>query len=278
MGERRNDGGLAGRGSRHTLLEADVEALIVACLVRDGVDSEAEQRAVAAFRAARDAGAAHPPVRRRDDWALRRRPLPGRPLRTTLSVLLASLTLGGVAVAAIGVAGGSPDGPDGTPERPTASSVAPRDPSPDRPRATRTPHPGGGPASPGRTPGEDAAGGGEEGNARGARNAQDTGAHCRAYERAGGRSRAMDATAWERLVDAAGGERNVTAYCAAHPAGPGPGGNGTPATDRPAPQRSPSAGKDSDGNAGEKPGEKAAERADQGRSDGKRSPSNGRRP
>ncbi|EPJ38041.1 hypothetical protein STAFG_4861 [Streptomyces afghaniensis 772] len=43
---------------------------------------------------------------------------------------------------------------------------------------------------------------------------RDTEAHCRAYEQADGRGKAMDATAWKRLVEAAGGERNVTAYCA----------------------------------------------------------------
>ncbi|MFF0888377.1 hypothetical protein [Streptomyces sp. NPDC003456] len=274
MGQRRSDGGLAGRGSRHTLLEADVEALIIACLVRDGLDTEGEQRAVAAFRAARDAAAPHRDARRRDDWSLRERRRLGRSLRTTLSVVLASLTLGGVAVAAIGVAGVSPDGPEDTPRRPSASGGVPRDPSPDAPGAGRTPHPGGGPASVGRTPGEDAAGAGKERSARDAENARDAEAQCRAWERAGGRGRAMDATAWERLVDAAGGERNVTAYCAAHPAETEPGGNGAPATDRPDPQGSPDTGGDPEGRAGEQ----ETQGADQGRSDGKRSPSNSRRP
>jgi hypothetical protein len=43
-------------------------ALLGAAL-RDGeVDGEAERRAVAAFRAARDAGVQAAPTRRRDDW------------------------------------------------------------------------------------------------------------------------------------------------------------------------------------------------------------------
>jgi hypothetical protein len=45
--------------------------------------------------------------------------------------------------------------------------------------------------------------------------AADTEAQCRAYEDVEGRGKAMDATAWQRLVTAAGGERNVAAYCAA---------------------------------------------------------------
>ncbi|MFH9010496.1 hypothetical protein ACH4C6_03895 [Streptomyces sp. NPDC017943] len=271
MGERRSDGGLAGRGSRHTLLEADVEALIVACLVRDGVDAEAEQRAVAAFRAARDAGTAHRHVRRRrDDWSPGGPRLLGRSLRTTLSVLLASLTLGGVAVAAIGVAGGSADGPDDTPERPPSSSAAPRDPAPDPPRTPRTPHPGDGSAPAGRAPGRETAGTGKGGNAADARDIE---AHCRAYERAGGSGRAMESTALKRLIDAAGGERNVTAYCAARKSGAEPGRSDAPATKRPGAQGSPAAGEGSDGKAGGA----AGQGADKGRSDGKRSPSNGRR-
>jgi hypothetical protein len=44
--------------------------------------------------------------------------------------------------------------------------------------------------------------------------AKDTEAHCRAYERTKGRGHALDATAWQRLVHAAGGERQVPGYCA----------------------------------------------------------------
>ncbi|MFE6405709.1 hypothetical protein ACFVOR_02100 [Streptomyces sp. NPDC057837] len=184
--------GRGGPGSSPALKEAELEVLLAAALIRDGIDAEAEQRAVAAFRAARDAGA-HRAARagRRDDWRARERRLPGRSVKATLSVLLASLTLGGVAVAAIGsvastddpgergrppavtrAPGPSAGGPDGDP----AGSAAPR---PDHPATAR-----------------------------------DTEAHCRAYERAGGRGQALDATAWQRLVDAAGGERKVTAYCA----------------------------------------------------------------
>ncbi|MFI8891011.1 hypothetical protein [Streptomyces paradoxus] len=222
MGERQSDGGQPGRGSRHALLDSDVEALIVASLIRDGVDAEAEQRAVAAFRAARDAGTLRTRTRRRDDWRPRERRYLGRSLKTTLSVLLASLTLGGVAVAAIGVAGSPDEGTKDTPERSPAPSSAPRDPAQQPPRASHSPGTGSSSAHPDRPD-----------------PAQDTEAHCGAYERAGGRGSAMEATAWQRLVAAAGGERNVTAYCAERldepKAGSGGSGNDDPAGDDGAP-------------------------------------------
>ncbi|MFI8217675.1 hypothetical protein [Streptomyces sp. NPDC085932] len=172
------------------LREAELEVLLAAVLIHDGIDAEAEQRAVAAFRAARRAGA-RARTRRRDDWRLRERRLPGRSLKATLSVLLASLTLGGVAVAAIGsVASTDEPGERGRP-----------------PVSTRAP----GPSAGGVT--EDPAG---SGSARPDHpgTAGDVEAHCRAYEQVGGRGKALGATAWQRLVEAAGGERKVTAYCA----------------------------------------------------------------
>ncbi|GAB2860717.1 hypothetical protein GCM10027074_29790 [Streptomyces deserti] len=213
MGERQSDGGLPGRrrvhpggpvsgarrttgpygtgsGSRRTIDTADLEALLVASLIRDGVDAEAELRAVAAFRAARDAGAPQEArTRRRDDWRPRER-WAGRSLKTMLSVLAASLTLGGVAVAAIGAAGSATDdtGDDG--KRPHPATSAPG-------RSAGTPSDDGTASPP---PGRPAP-------------AQDTEAHCRAYEQVGSRGKALDATAWQRLVAAAGGEKNVAAYC-----------------------------------------------------------------
>ncbi|MGW0500461.1 hypothetical protein ACWD0Z_35025 [Streptomyces sp. NPDC003007] len=217
MGERQSGGGLSGRGSRHALLDSDVEALLIASLVRDGVDAEAEQRAVAAFRAARDAEGLRTRGHRRDDWRAGKRRHLGRSLKTTLSVLVASLTLGGVAVAAIGVAGSPEEGTTDAPDRKPAPSSAPHDPAGKPPPGGHSPGTGSGsaPAHPGRpSP------------------AQDTDAHCRAYERAGGRGEAMEATAWQRLATAAGGERNVTAYCAGQLAEPksgsGGSGNGDP--------------------------------------------------
>ena len=44
--------------------------------------------------------------------------------------------------------------------------------------------------------------------------AQDTEAKCRAYDQVGGNGKALDSTAWQRLVTAAGGADRVAAYCA----------------------------------------------------------------
>ncbi|MFD9979053.1 hypothetical protein ACFWZJ_01550 [Streptomyces massasporeus] len=254
MGERQSDGGPSGRGSRHALLDADVEALIVASLIRDGVDAGAEQRAVAAFRAARDAGALGAHTRRRDDWGARERRRLGRSLKATLSVLLASLTLGGVAVAAIGVAGSPEEGTKDAPGRKPAPSSAPRDPSEQPSRDGHSPTPGTGPSTDRPAP------------------AQDTEAHCRAYEGVGRRGKAMEATSWQRLVEAAGGERNVTAYCAGKLDEPKSGsagsGNGGSAEDGGAPAANNGTGNSSD-NGGDNGSEK---------SPSKRSQPNGRRP
>ncbi|MGI5428175.1 hypothetical protein [Streptomyces sp. CA-179760] len=175
MGERQSGGGLPGHGSRPALPDAEVEALIVACLVRDGVDAEAEQRAVAAFRAARDAGPARDHRirgRRRDDWEPRGRRSAVPSPRTTLSVLLAGLVLVGVALGVIGAAGLPAD--DGR-ERPAPAPATEDD--------------------------------------------------CRDYQEVGGNGEGVNATVWQRLVAAAGGEGNVVAYCTAQLAEPQPGGN-----------------------------------------------------
>ncbi|MEV0240454.1 hypothetical protein AB0I06_11050 [Streptomyces sp. NPDC050674] len=263
MGERRSDGGLSGRGSRHALLDSDIEALLLASLVGDGVDAEAEQRAVAAFRAARDAGVLRARGRRRDDWRARERRCPGRSLRTTLSVLFASLTLGGVAVAVIGVAGAPEKGRADAPERRPASSSAPHAPAGQPSRGGHSPGSGTGsaPARPDRPA-----------------PARDTEAHCRAYEQARGRGKALEAPAWQRLVAAAGGERNVTAYCAerlteSKKTSRG-SGNGDPAGGEDSATAN-NGGGDQPGNAG-KGG--SGDDAGESRSDGKRSPSNGRHP
>ncbi|MFD8200700.1 hypothetical protein ACFV2G_14210, partial [Streptomyces sp. NPDC059701] len=85
-----------------------------------------------AFRAARDAGAHRAArtarIRRRDDWRPRDPRRARRSLRVTLSVLLASLTLGGVAYAAIGAGEGGGSPAMGTPsagDRGPTSTAAP---------------------------------------------------------------------------------------------------------------------------------------------------------
>ncbi|MGW0984633.1 hypothetical protein ACWD46_00095 [Streptomyces sp. NPDC002486] len=265
MGERPNGGGLSGRGSRHALLDSDVEALIVASLVREGVDAGAEQRAVAAFRAARDAGAVRTRTRRRDDWRARERRHLGRSLRTTLSVLLASLTLGGVAVAAIGVAGSPEEDTEDGPERRPAPSSAPRDPAGQPAPGSHSPSPGPGTGSAPADPERPAP-------------AQDAEAHCRAYEGARQHGKAMEATAWQRLVAAAGGESNVTAYCAERLDDPkdssGGSGNGDPAQNDATPGADPGGGNES----GDDSGKSADTGAGENRSEGKRSQPNGRHP
>ncbi|WP_139058473.1 hypothetical protein, partial [Streptomyces prasinopilosus] len=114
------------------LTVAGVEALLAGALIEEGVDAGAEQRAVAAFREAREEGAQRARTRRRDDWRPRE-PRPGRfPLRLTLSVLVAGLGLGGVAVAGMGAAGTATDGPRQggvRPPAPVLTSAPPRDPS-----------------------------------------------------------------------------------------------------------------------------------------------------
>ncbi|MDQ1068082.1 hypothetical protein [Streptomyces canus] len=184
--------------------DSPLEALLAAALRGEKSDGEAERRAVAAFRAARDAGVHRARTRRRDDWRPRSQRRRARSLKATLSVLLASLTLGGVAYAAIGsTGGGEPKGAvSGKDVRPSVSASTPAEShSSARPTASA-------PAE--RPP-----------------TAKDTLAHCRAYEKLRGRGKALDSTAYQRLVTAAGGEANVSAYCATL-TGPGTGtGAGT---------------------------------------------------
>ncbi|MFF8098662.1 hypothetical protein ACF07S_02505 [Streptomyces sp. NPDC016640] len=211
MGERQNDDGPAGRrrahpegapplrsgpgsvpGGRRVVDAAGLEALLAAALIRDGVDAGAEQRAVAAFLAAREEAAHRARTRCRDDWRARRR-LGGHSLRATLSMVFAGLTLSGVAVAGMGVAGSSSDGPakDDKPSH-VPSQVPSRGTAP----SSRAPI-GAGP-----------------GQAHPPGTAGDTTAQCRAYEQAEGRGEALDATAWKRLIQVAGGAAKVDAYCA----------------------------------------------------------------
>ncbi|WNZ09076.1 hypothetical protein [Streptomyces sp. 11x1] len=82
-----------------------VDSLLAAAVRADApADSAGEARAVAAFRAARESGGRTARTRRRDDWRPNARRRVQLSVRTTLAVLLASLTLGGVAFAAIGSA------------------------------------------------------------------------------------------------------------------------------------------------------------------------------
>jgi hypothetical protein len=174
-----------------------LEVLLAAAMRGRANDAEAEAQAVAAFRAARDEGAHAARTRRRDDWRPREQRRVSRSLKATFAVLLASLTLGGVAVAAIG---SSSD--DDTDDR---SRTEPSSSAPDRSAPEST-----GPDFSGSFAPEASA----QPSAAHPSQAQDTEAHCRAYESVKGRGNALNSTAWQRLITAAGGEENVAAYCA----------------------------------------------------------------
>ncbi|WP_225100195.1 hypothetical protein [Streptomyces sp. CoH27] len=188
-GRRREpDGALS--DPRYARDAAALETALAAAIRAADVDPRAEQRAVAAFLAARDTGAHRARTRRRDDWRRREERRARRPLRMTLGVVFASLTLGGVAVAAIGSVASSSHGTGHGSAHP--SSVAPGRPGGTAPSASTG----------GRPPTDRPA------------TAKDTEAHCRAYEHVQGRGKALDAKAWQRLVTEAGGEAKVATYCA----------------------------------------------------------------
>ncbi|WSQ11404.1 hypothetical protein OG604_28725 [Streptomyces sp. NBC_01231] len=203
MGERHNGNRTPGRQRVHRASDTapgsaptvELEDLLGAALRGGRVDDEGESRAVAAFRTARDAGAHRTRTRRRDDWRPRERRRGAWSVRATLSVVLASLTLGGVAFAAIGTAGGDTHGAgDGAarPHTPTSSESRPSAPhSPRHPASRTVTAPSDRPAT-----------------------AKDALAHCRAYAKVETQGKALDSTAWQRLVTAADGEANVRAYCA----------------------------------------------------------------
>ncbi|MFI1922975.1 hypothetical protein [Streptomyces sp. NPDC020377] len=231
MGERLNDGAGHSRRRTHPLDAAapPLEALLVEALSSRALrgPGDGERRAVAAFRAARDAGAHKARTRRRDDWRPRARRHTARSLRATLSVLVAGLTLGGVAFAAVG---SSPDGVAGGGGRPGPAATT---------TATASATASGAAGTVSVSPRPPAAATDRDRPV----SAEDTDAHCRAYEKVLGRGQATDSTAWQRLVTAAGGAENVVAYCEAATAataatsgsgsaGGGPRSGTSPKTDR----------------------------------------------
>ncbi|WP_078606389.1 hypothetical protein [Streptomyces violaceorubidus] len=213
MGARHGEGDGRGAGPPRSAPVGDprTEALLAAALRGERAGADGERRALVAFRAAREAEPARAArTRRRDDWRPREGRHPGRAPRTALSVLLASLTLGGVAYAAAMGGDGSAAAPGG-PRR--TLPAAPADSAPARPAATphaTTPVPATTPPGASVPPDHPSA-------------ARDTEARCRAYARLEGRGEALDAPAWQRLVTAAGGAEHVAAYCAGLPAAQ-PGG------------------------------------------------------
>ncbi|MFF2779126.1 hypothetical protein ACFVU3_30060 [Streptomyces sp. NPDC058052] len=121
------------RGERGMREHDEMAADLAGALRPADVDDASARAAVAAFRTARDAGLhVSRRTRRREDWRPAERRV-GRSLRATLSALAASLTLGGVAVAAV-----LPVGPFGdTESREPGSRLV-----------TAVPQPPEGPASP----------------------------------------------------------------------------------------------------------------------------------
>lgn len=184
MGERHDSGGPA---DRRVMSDTPSLDTLLAAAVRGGATagSEGEARAVAAFLAAREEGPRTARTRRRDDWRPNARRHLQLSIRTTLAVLLASLTLGGVAFAAIGSAarddngtGGDHGGQD---RQPRTSDGAPARPGP--PNVPRT--------DPSTSDRPDAAG--------------ETEADCRAYEK---KTESNGKGAGLRCPAAAGGERD----------------------------------------------------------------------
>ncbi|MCK8434492.1 hypothetical protein G3I77_16130 [Streptomyces sp. D2-8] len=219
--------------------DSALHTVLAAALRADDPGPEAEHRAVAAFRAARDAGAHRARTRHGDDWRPHAAPRTGRQVKTAFAAVFTSIALGGVAVAAIGSAGPSADGTGGRAARPSALAPA-------RPDGETSSASSGGP-----------------GRAAGSSSAQDTEARCRAYERVKDRGKVLDATAWQRLVAAAGSEDKVDAYCAERLA------RSTAEADR-------SGGPDGPGGAGAGAADPGTGTAGNSGTTGKRNPGNGR--
>ncbi|MET8124362.1 hypothetical protein ABZV67_34875 [Streptomyces sp. NPDC005065] len=195
--------------------EPALDALLVAAARPCPVDPDAAEQAVTAFRAARDAGAhADTRPRRRDDW----RPKPqrggARSLRAAIAALVASVTLGGVAMAA----GALPDpfvtgGDDRPSPGPSSSSSTKQRPAAPEPERAQRPKPDPGASQSASTDGPARGNSGEHDLADAPAPAQNAEALCRAYQKVSGHGKAMDSAARSRLEAAAGGERNVAAYC-----------------------------------------------------------------
>ncbi|MGW1167837.1 hypothetical protein [Streptomyces sp. NPDC002550] len=171
----------------------DIAERIGEALRQQPVHDRAEQAALAAFRSARAATDGAVRTRRRDDWRPKTRKR--RWARGGALALATSTLLGGIAVASIGVVHSTQHH---APEASTSRRTLPP--------PTATPSGQGSPSTgPGTAP---TASPSHPGTAK------DIEAHCRAYERIKGRGHALNATAWQRLVRAAGGEQQVAGYCA----------------------------------------------------------------
>ena len=236
----------------------EVAALLTAAQRTGETGPVAEQRALDAFRAARDEGA-HAPVsllrrRRRDDWRPVERWRGERSVRAVVAGLTAVVALGGVAMAA---GSGTMPGPfgEGGHDRPRPAHPAnsrPAEPGGSH-RGTPTPRADRTQQGPTDAPATGRA-------SRHPDQAQDDVALCRAYRHVQGSGKAADATAFDRLASAAGGVSAVPDYCDGLLAAQPSKGNGTGQKEKPegtpaAPEGTPAApeakgtGKNAGGNS-----------------------------
>ncbi|MDF6021310.1 hypothetical protein [Streptomyces sp. JH34] len=190
--------------SEAELFAPEAEALAEA--VRGRVEPEGAERALAAFREFRAAEGAGPQrPRRRDDWRPSRRSPASVSLRAALGAALATVALGGVALA---VGTGALSGPFGE-----ADDDVRRPQSPPVVDAPRTP--GGGRGETGRPSSAPTASPSDR-----APVPRSHAALCAAWGKGNGKHLGK---AFRRLADAAGGEAAVPSYCAASA-----GASGTP--------------------------------------------------
>ncbi|MET4921832.1 hypothetical protein P3L51_05630 [Streptomyces sp. PSRA5] len=221
------------------LVTPEIEALADA--VRGDVEPEGVGRALTAFRVAGRAaeGVAPRRGRRRDDWRPARRRFAALvSWRAALGAALATVALGGLALAAV-------PGVLADPPRPA-----------DAPVGSLTPRPGGdAPRTPGGTP-EATRRNTSSPAASASASAHDPvprshAALCHAWSRGNGKHRG---TAFQQLADAAGGEGAVDAYCATlsgteedvPPAPKKPGRTDAPGQLKSPPAASPSRGRSSE--------------------------------
>ncbi|KQX16899.1 hypothetical protein ASC82_01210 [Streptomyces sp. Root431] len=201
--------------------DAAAETLGAALRPNQPVSENEAHQAVAAFRAARDAGLhsgpGAPRTRRRDDW----RPVTGRRIgpwpKAALIALVSGMTLGGVAVATGKLPNPLPDLPERRPE-PGVSTLLPT--SPQDATASASPEEGIASASPSEPAAstapvrETSVPGPTESEQVPPGAAKSHEALCRAYEQRNGHAgEALDATALRRLVEAAGGKEAVPVFC-----------------------------------------------------------------
>lgn len=119
-----------------------VDALLGEAVRPGALDAEAQRRAVAAFRSARDEGGHRARTRRRDDWRPRMRRRTLGSLRAAVGAAVAGVLLGGVAIASIGTSRTPDDGPPAS-DRPSPphSTPAAQRPTPPLPRPSPSPSP-----------------------------------------------------------------------------------------------------------------------------------------